>query len=350
MGLRLLSVIVAAASTVALSGCGSTGRLALRTAWVDSPVRFHAGGVTIYATFRHRPADSADAAALLIAGSGPTDRNGNSALEGGQVDTLRAVADWLSEDGVASLRYDKLGSGRTGLGPYAGRADRITPTPYQREAAAGLAFLARRPGVDGNRLLVIGHSEGALYALWLATHDGGGPPITGLGLLEPLSIRYIDLLAIQFTGQLAAAERSGAMTAAEVDADRAALRRAVVSLRTTGRLPRDLPPPVITLLSPPMYVARIDRYDPGALASQLPAQLPVVLTCSDSDVQVSCAEVDHLAAGLTHADTDFVHLKGVDHVLKEDPSGSIANYAKPLPFSTQLRARLHAFLSAHRLR
>ena len=29
------------------------------------------------------------------------------------------IADWLSADGVASLRYDKLGSGRTGLGPYA---------------------------------------------------------------------------------------------------------------------------------------------------------------------------------------------------------------------------------------
>jgi len=62
---------------------------------------------------------------------------------------------------------------------------------------------------------------------------------------------------------------------------------------------------------------------------------------------VSCAEVDHLVAGLTaaHATVDFVHLVGVDHVLKQDPSQTSAGYTKPLPFSPQLRAALRAFVT-----
>jgi len=56
-------------------------------------------------------------AALLIAGSGPTDRNGASALAPSSFPTLAAVAGWLAADQVITLRYDKLGTGATGLGP-----------------------------------------------------------------------------------------------------------------------------------------------------------------------------------------------------------------------------------------
>ena len=71
--------------------------------WVDQPVSFQAGGLTVYATFRHPATATATVTAtsrvpavLLIAGSGPTDRNGNSALFAGPLGTLQAVAGWLS--------------------------------------------------------------------------------------------------------------------------------------------------------------------------------------------------------------------------------------------------------------
>lgn len=97
---------------------------------------------------------------LLIAGSGPTDRNGNSPLLPGPVDTLKTVADWLSADGAASLRYDKLGSGQTGLGRFATNPGAIGIAPFEQEAVAALNFLADQRGVDRSRLSVIGHSEG----------------------------------------------------------------------------------------------------------------------------------------------------------------------------------------------
>src|SRR5678816_1071136 len=50
-------------------------------------------------------------AALLIAGSGPTDRDGNSPLLEEPVDNLKRLAQALAARGIASLRYDKRGVG-----------------------------------------------------------------------------------------------------------------------------------------------------------------------------------------------------------------------------------------------
>src|SRR5205823_612889 len=72
------------------------------SSWVDEPVSFRAAGVTVGATFRHPVGMVASMpAAVLIAGSGPTDRDGNSPLERGPVNTLSTLAAWLSADGVA---------------------------------------------------------------------------------------------------------------------------------------------------------------------------------------------------------------------------------------------------------
>ena len=62
------------------------------------------------------------------------------------LDTLRTLATWLSADGVPSLRYDKLGSGQTGLGPYAANPATIGVEPFEQEAAAALEFLESQPG------------------------------------------------------------------------------------------------------------------------------------------------------------------------------------------------------------
>ncbi len=77
--------------------------------------------------------------------------------------------------------------------------------------------------------------------------------------------------------------------------------------------------------------------------------MPVLVSCSDADTQVTCDDVDRLVAGLTSAGTktDFVHLTGVNHVLKEDASRSPENYIRPLPFSAQLTAALASFVKGN---
>ena len=353
-GLGLLSACSQANSTATTSAPATPS-----TAWIDQPVSFQAGGLTVYATYRH-PATAASRlpAVLLIAGSGPTDRNGNSALLPGPINTLKTIADWLSADGVASLRYDKLGSGQTGLGPYASHPDAIGIAPFEQEAAAALRFLARQPGVDPARLGVIGHSEGALFALLLAdgTDPGGSgpgplPPVHAVGLLEPLSERYLDVIANQVDAQAAAAKRAGLITPAQASSLTHALAVGVAQLRTTGTVPPALPGGLSSILNPAsaLFLSQADRYDPAQLAARLSPGLPVIVTCSNADSQVTCGEVRHLLSGLAdaRADTDFVLLTGVDHVLKQDPSGSAADYFKPLPFSPQLQQALRAFVEQH---
>jgi uncharacterized protein len=92
-----------------------------------------------------------------------------------------------------------------------------------------------------------------------------------------------------------------------------------------------------------LFLYQADRYDPARLAERLIPGLPVLVSCSTADQNVTCAEVRHLLAGLARTDIAFVHLTGVDHVLKQDPTGSAANYTQPLPFSAQLRQALRTF-------
>jgi pimeloyl-ACP methyl ester carboxylesterase len=217
---------------------------AMAPGWVAQPVTFEAGGVTIYGTYTrpHSAATGSVPAAVLLGGSGlTTDRNGNAPDQPNR-NTLEAVANWLSADGVASLRYDKLGSGQTGLGTYAAHPGRVGIWPYEQEAVAALTFLARQPQVDRARLAVFGHSEGGIYALLLASGLAGhAPKVRAVGLLEPVPVRFLDLLEQTSIASLTLAVQNGQLTAAQAHSLQQAAARAIASLRQTGTLPPGLP-------------------------------------------------------------------------------------------------------------
>ena len=323
---------------------------ALAPGWVAQPVTFEAGGVTIHGTYTH-PSNAAAGtvpAALLIGGYGSsTDRNDNAP---GQPDrnTFVAVANWLSANGVASLRYDKLGSGQTGWGPYAAHPERAGLGTYEQEAATALTYLAGQQQVDPARLAVFGHSEGGIYALLLASGLAGpAPKIRAVVLLEPVPLRFLDLIE-----QSMIASIQSQYTAAQARSMEQTVTLMIASLRRTGTLPPGLQPGtgLAQIFQRPLGEAvQIDRYAPAAVAAKLPANTPVLLTCSNADGTISCAQEDHLAAGLWQAPArlDYLHLDGVDHFLKEDITGISADYNESLPFSAQLRAALKTFLASN---
>jgi hypothetical protein len=317
--------------------------------WVDQNVTFQSGGTTIYATYRH-PTNSATKVpgALLIAGSGPTDRNGNSSLESGNINTLKTLADWFSSDGVATLRYDKLGSGKTGLGKYATDPNSIGISVFEQESRSALEFLAAQKDVNANELGVFGHSEGALFALLLATgHAGPVPPIHAVGLLEPLSVRYLDLVTDQIDASLSAQVKSKAITKSLEKTVKGVLAKAIIQIRTKGTVAANLPYGLASILNPAdaLFLSQTDKYDPEVLAAQLAKHTEVFDTCSNDDIQVSCKQVDHMFDGFikSKATLDFVYLTGVDHVLKVDASKTGNDYTKNLPFSHYLKQQLAQF-------
>jgi uncharacterized protein len=361
MRMRSLPLMFAALILSGITGCGgsqttpremapTSPAAAAPGSWVEDEVTFPVGDMTVHGTFRHQSGqDRPVPGALLIAGSGPTDRNGNSAVVRGSINTLQNLAQALSKDGVASLRYDKLGTGQTGLGRYAADPATIDLAAFQDEATAALNFLAGQSGVDRGHLMVIGHSEGALYALHLATAaPGTAPPVRALGLVEPQSRRILDHVSLQAHAQADAAVKAGRLTATQAAENTGAIDKAIAEFRATGTVPPDEPAglkPIINAANA-RFLRQEDAVDPAEVAGKLARGMPVLVSCSDADTQITCEDVDHLVSGLTTAGTktDYVHLIGVNHVLKEDASKTPAGYTKPLPFSTQLTGALAGFV------
>src|SRR6266851_4994004 len=107
---------------------------------------------------------------LIVAGSGPVDRNGN-ALPILYTDAYRLLAEGLANNGIASLRYDKRG-----VGASAAAVGRIEDARIEMEVADLNRFMAvlRRDARLG-KLLLAGHSLGSLLAMLaaeVATVDG----------------------------------------------------------------------------------------------------------------------------------------------------------------------------------
>lgn len=316
-------------SLVVLAGCSSD-----EPRWVDEEVIFTADGLTIHGTYHHRSDDATSPAALLISESGATDRNGDNQVAG-PIGNMRQLAELLSDHSVASLRYDKIGTGRTGLGPYAQRPADVVSAVYTSGAKAAVRYLAGQPRTDDERISVYALGEGGIHAMQLATDTGAdAPKIHSLGLFQPLPGRYLDIITNRVRASASPEALSTWLTAVD-------------EVRTKGTVPSNLPEGLGALVNPGNVNAVIeaDKIDPLALAAKVPAGTPVLLTCSDSDTQAGCDAMKPLADALRHTALTLIELKGVNHVLRDDPSDNVANYASQDPLSPQVVEALDGFVA-----
>src|SRR5690606_37202462 len=114
----------------------------------------------------------------IVAGSGLTDRDGNSPLIPGEVNTYREIAEYLSSRGIAVLRYDKRGIAQSAL-----LAQGETPPfeQYAEDVTSCVEYLKSVDGVSGDAIFIAGHSEGGVLALMAAA---SGTDVAGLILLS----------------------------------------------------------------------------------------------------------------------------------------------------------------------
>jgi uncharacterized protein len=240
---------------------------------------------------------------LLIAGSGPTDRDGNSALLPGPIDNLKRLAQQLAGRGVASLRYDKRGIGGStypGLSESALRFE---------DLVADAVELAHRLSADEHiaRLSLVGHSEGALIAALAATqaHAQGVVSISGAGNRASTLMRtQLEALLPPDLAQPAVS----ALTALEA-----------------GQLASDVPVSLQLLFRPSVqpYLISWFRYDPAQVLAQLP--FPVLLVHGSADTQLPVQHAHWLQQGRPDAKLKIV--EGMDHLLSlggDIPAGTRA--------------------------
>ena len=141
-----------------------------------------AAHITLAGTFTAPNAAVRYPVALLIAGSGPHDRDENVA---GHRPFL-VLADYLTRHGIAVLRVDKRGVGHSG-----GDEAQATSEDFAGDTQAGVAYLKTRPEVNPRQIGLIGHSEGGLIAPIVATRNKdvafivllAGPGVTGEQIL-----------------------------------------------------------------------------------------------------------------------------------------------------------------------
>ncbi|WP_345442451.1 hypothetical protein [Actinoallomurus vinaceus] len=212
--------------------------------------------------------------------------------------------------------------------------------------------LARQREVDRRRLIVVGHSEGALFALWLADRLRGTPEAPrALVLAAPPGHRYLDLLSRQLTEQYRAAQSAGRLPAATAAVYIRDLRVVVGAIRTTGKPPAHFADPALASLFTPVntaFLAQADRQDPFVLARRLAPGLPVLVLRGTKDVQVDVSDIRRLMNGLSgdHG-AQRADIPDADHVFKVviGTPNPATDYPDPnRPFAPQVAPRLTAFL------
>jgi pimeloyl-ACP methyl ester carboxylesterase len=294
----------------------------------DREISFQSDGITAYGTVHvpaHRPGERLRAA-LLLPGSGPTDRNGNQI--GLTVNTLAHLADALGQDRVITFRFDKYGSGPTRTLPPAGSGYDV----FIRQADAAYAALRAQPETNPFAMLVVGHSEGGMNALLVDTSVWPRP--AGLALLAPQDERILDMIEFQVGAQLDAA----------VPPDQAATQKALIAAWIAdfraGRTPgtAGMLPSIAALFqllqSQADFLRGDDAIYPPDVARRVPPGTHVLVTCGTADANVPCSTTPPLLKAL-HGEHLAV-LDGIDHFFH--PAGSPVT---DQPLAPALLAALH---------
>ena len=310
-------------------GSGATGPNATGSgeiAATSQDVSFTVDGTKTYGTLEipaHRSGQRL-AAALLLAGSGPTDRNGNQPSQNVTPQTLKLVAGVLAQQGIVTLRFDKYFTGQTGAGNFASDPGAIDLNAYIRQADYAYDYLIARPQVDRQRMLVVGHSEGGFYAMLVADTVSTHP--AGLALLEPQDQRILSLVALQLDEQLDSAVQQGQLSSSAAQQQADGISNAIAQFRagqqvdTSGLLPQIVQQLTPELLTPGnAKVARTDdEVSPVDAAAKVASGTRLLVTDGTADTNIPVSTVSPLASALTGAGTTGPELKvltGVNHLL-----------------------------------
>lgn len=267
---------------------------------------FASAGVELAGTLIAPEAGTAFPAALVLAGSGPLDRDGNTKRL--RLRVSRDLAALLAERGWGSLRFDKRGVG-------ASEGDYSSTGMYEElgDADAAYAWLAAQPGVSG--VVVVGHSVGATMAVELATRH---PEMRGAVLLAFTAKTGEETLTWQ-TEQvkefLLPAPAKALLRLFRTDLVKQQ-RKAVAKLKQTeGDVAR-----VQAAKVNAKWMREFIAYDP--LPALRRVAVPLLVITGSKDVQVDPDDLATVAAILSSAQTHVVD--DVDHILRHEP-GEVSN-------------------------
>ena len=249
---------------------------------------------------------------LIIPGSGPTNRDGDSPL-GVRGAVFRQLAEGLAARGIGSVRIDKRGM--FGSAKAIPDANDVTIADYAADVHNWIGVIRQRSGVPC--VWVLGHSEGGLVALAAAQ---GATDICGLVLVATAGRPMGQVLREQLRANPANAPILPSALAA-IDSLEAGRKVDVAMLH----------PALAGLFNPRVQPYLIDafRYDPARLIAAVKG--PVLILQGKNDLQVGIEDASTLKNARPSA--KMVTLAGVNHVLKpvtaEGRNANVATYGDP---------------------
>src|ERR1700730_1656635 len=150
----------------------------------SSEVSWQLGETSVYGTLVKPPGPGPFPAVVMVAGSGPTDRDWNSPLLPGSNGSARLLAEALAQAGIASLRYDKRASGPHARENVPLLIGKMSMQSHVDELAGAVRVMASQEYVRSGRIFALANSEGTLHALNYQLHSPA-IPFAGLVLTGP---------------------------------------------------------------------------------------------------------------------------------------------------------------------
>ncbi len=288
---------------------------------IQSNIAYESPNGKIYGSLEMPDAKQPVPVVLIIAGSGPTDRNCNQ--QGMQTNTFRMIADSLRKAGIASVRYDKRG-----VGESAGALQDESKLVFDdmvRDAAGFIKML--KADKRFSHVIVMGHSEGSLVGMIAAARENAAAYVSVAGIGE-----RADAIIVR---QIAAQSEELSLKAAFM-----------LDSMQKGNTVKNIDPALQSLFRPSVqpYMQSWIKYNPQDEIKKL--SCPVLILQGSTDLQVPVDEAEMLKAACPKATLKIID--GVNHVLKPAPADraeNIATYNKAdLPVSKEVTTALATFV------
>jgi pimeloyl-ACP methyl ester carboxylesterase len=293
----------------------------------QNEVLLNVGKVKIYGTLKIPETKEKVPIALIIAGSGPTDRNGNNPMM--TCNTYKMLSDSLTRYGIATLSYDKRMIAKS-RGEQT--EDELRFGDYVEDAKNWIALLSQNE--QFSEIIVIGHSEGSLIGMIASENNTKVSKfisVAGVGLPAD------EILKEQLSKQL--------------ENQPIAIKNQIFSYideLKQGRLLENVPLNLHTLFRPSVqpYMISWFKYNPQDEIAKL--KIPILILQGDFDIQVSenNAELLHKA----NPEAQKIIIKNMNHVLKNSQSMNMNeqktdSYNNPnTPINKELVENIVAFI------
>lgn len=261
---------------------------------------------------------------VFIAGSGPTDLDGNQPMV--QSNCLKFLSNALVSNNIATLRYDKWGIAGSAEAGF--DESKLIIDMYASDVVEIIRQMKARGFKD---IYVAGHSEGSFIGLMALQQEQA----TGFISIAGMGITADELIKKQIKPQL--------------PADLYNTASAIIDSLKQGHLVKNAPISLYSLFRPSVqpYMISWFKYSPVEMISKL--KFPILILQGDNDLQVSVSDAQNLANA--NKNSKMVIIKKMNHVFKTIEGGVQDNYAAytnpNLPINGELSSEIIRFINTN---